>query len=92
MPIPSFFRMYFEKRAYISSLYVIYKLSKKLNFDPSLKIHRDYFVDQFKGSYYYFMWPFKNIEKDFDEAIVKICNDERPFQDTAFDMLDDLIF
>lgn len=90
-PLPAFFRMHFEKRAYISSLYVMYQLSQRLKFMPMLRTQRNYFVKQFTGSAYYFMWPFASIEKQLDEAIIKIKNDERPFQDPIFDILDELI-
>ena len=90
LPIPSFFRMYFEKRAYLSSLYVTYQLSKKKGFNSSLESHKNFFIKQFKGGYYYFMWTF-SLTKEFDQALVKINNNERPFEDPVFDILDDLI-
>jgi hypothetical protein len=91
-PIPSFFRMYYEKRAYIASLYVMSKLGKRLSFDPMLDKQKVYFENQFKGSYYYFMWPFSGgLNKDFDQAVEKIRADQRPFEDPVFDMLDDLV-
>lgn len=91
-PIPSFFRMYYEKRAYMASLYVMNALGKRLAFDPMLDKQKAYFIDQFKGSYYYFMWPFgKGLTKDFDEAVTKIKAGQRPFEDPVFDMLDDLV-
>lgn len=90
-PIPSFFRMYFERRAYFVSLYVINALGKRLNFNPILNQHASGFIDQFKGSFYYFMWPFNKINKDFDNAILKINSSQRPFEDPIFDILDDLV-
>lgn len=90
-PIPSFFRTYFEKRAYFSSMYVIYRLSKVMNFNHDLDIHRKYFVDQFKGNYYYYMFPFSTIDKSFSIAQDKITNGERPFEDPFFDVLDELV-
>jgi len=90
-PIPSYFRMYFEKRAYLTSLYSIYRLSKKLNFKPLLASQEKDFLSQFKGSFYYFMWPFGNLQKEFDDAVAKIQADQRPFEDPVFDIIDDLI-
>lgn len=91
-PIPSFFRMYYEKRAYISSLYVIHHIGQKMQFDPMLDKQKESFIDQFTGPSYYFMWVFRDhLNKDFNEAIIKIKNNERPFKDPIFDMLDDLL-
>jgi len=91
LPIPSYFRMYFEKRAYIASLYALQKLSKKIVLDPRLDAHKKMFLTQFHGPSYYYMWPFKNIDKEFEEANQKIKNNERPFNDKIFDIIDDLI-
>lgn len=92
LPIPAYFRMHFEKRAYLSSLYVIQKLSEKLNFNPRLESQSVHFIECFIDSSYYFMWPFGNkVAKDFDAAIKLIQNGQRPYQDPVFDMLDDLI-
>jgi hypothetical protein len=90
-PLPAYFRMYFEKRAYFTSLYALNKLGKKLNFDPALDRQKADFVNQFKSSSYYWMWPFGNLDKQFEDAMVKIRNDERPFNDSVFDILDDLV-
>ena len=90
-PLPAYFRMNFEKRAYFTSLYVLNEYGKKLNFNPSLDKQKYDFVNQFKSSSYYWMWYFNGIEKDFDDAIVKIRNNERPFKDPIFDILDELI-
>lgn len=90
-PIPAFFRMNYEKRAYLSSLYVVNSLSERLNFKPLLATQRASFLRQFKSSSYYFMWPFNNLEKEFDDAMVKIKNGERPFEDPIFDILDELM-
>lgn len=91
LPFPAYFRMYFEKRAYLSSLYSLDRLSKRLNFKPELDKQKDFFMKQFKTSYYYYMWPFNNINKDFDEALIKIKAGDRPFEDPVFDILDNLI-
>lgn len=91
LPFPAIFRMYFEKRAYLSSLYTLQQLSIKMNFNPYLDKQKEYFLSQFKNSYYYYMWPFNNIRKDFDDAIAKIKAGQRPYNDSVFDILDDLI-
>lgn len=91
LPIPSYFRMYFEKRAYLTSLYAINELANRLNFKPILSSQEDFFLKQFKDSSYYFMWPFNNLQKDFDEGVTKIKEGKRPFEDPVFDILDKLI-
>ena len=40
-PLPSYFRMYFERRAYMVSLYAIQKFSKIKNFTPNLDKSKD---------------------------------------------------
>jgi len=91
-PIPAYFRMYFEKRAYIASLYVMNKLNA---LHPDYKIDLDdrsnFFVQQFKNGSYYFMWPFSNLDKEFAGALQLIKNGERPYQDDLFDILDKII-
>lgn len=90
-PMPSFFRMYFEKRAYLTSMYALSEIGKKLNFDPGLDRQKSSFLDHFKTSSYYFMWPFGGLGEQFDAAVAKIRNNERPFEDPVFDILDELI-
>ena len=89
-PIPAYFRMVFEKRAYISSVYVLNALGKRLNFDPHLNDQVSFWVDQFKNSYYYFMWPF-DVTPDFIQAIDKVQAGQRPYDDSIFDILDVLV-
>lgn len=91
LPIPAYFRMHFEKRAYITSLYALNKLSKKLNFDPDLNNQKNVFITQFKNSAYYYMWIFSNIEKDFDNSVKNITDNKHPFEDSVFDIIDKLI-
>lgn len=92
LPIPAYFRAYFERRAYKASLYVLNALAIKQNIKPMLEVQKENFINQFNGSYYYYMFPFTNyIRKDFDQALVKIKSGMRPFEDPVFDILDDLI-
>lgn len=91
LPLPSFFRMFFEKRAYMASLYVLNALGKKLDFDPKLNSHCEDFSKQFKNSTYYFMWIFSGIDKVFKNATRNIEDGNKPFEDPVFDILDDLI-
>jgi len=89
-PIPAFFRMYWEKRAYLSSFYILQVLGERMNFDPHLRTQENIFLKYFHGSSYYYMWPFHDIDKQFDKARESAVAGERPFEDSVFDMLDDL--
>lgn len=91
-PIPSYFRMYFEKRAYLASLYAINGLAtNRPNFKPLLATQEDSILNRFKDGSYYFMWPFSSLKKDFDDGITKIEDGKRPFEDPIFDIIDDLL-
>lgn len=91
LPIPSYFRMYYEKRAYFTSLYAVNALAKRLNFNPILATQQQGYLKHFKDSSYYFMWPFSNLQQDFEEATEKVKSGQRPYEDPVFDILDDLI-
>lgn len=91
LPIPAIFRMHWEKRAYLSSFYVLHKLGIKMGFDPHLKNQENIFLNCFHGLWYYGMWPFHDIDKLFDDARRAADADQRPFQDPIFDILDDLV-
>lgn len=91
LPVPAYFRMMYEKRAYISSLYVINKLNDKCDYHINIDEHCKIFIDQFKGSQYYFVWPFQSIDKEFELALSLIKNNKRPFNDKIFDILDEII-
>lgn len=91
-PFPAYFRMHFEKRAYIASLYVMQKLNMS---HPDYKIDIDdrsnFFTQQFKNASYYFMWPFSNINSDFTKAVDAIKSGNRPYEDKLFDILDEIV-
>lgn len=91
LPIPSYFRMKFEKKAYLISLYAINALGSRLNFKPLLSTQEESFLSHFKDSSYYYMWPFSGLRKEFNEGVAKIKEGKRPFEDPIFDILDNLI-
>lgn len=91
LPIPGLFRMHWEKRAYLSSFYVMQLLGNRMKFNPHLKSQEKIFLKCFHGPSYYFMWPFQDIDKQFDQAVEKSSTAQRPFQDSVFDMLEDLV-
>ena len=90
-PLPAFFRMHWEKRAYISSLYTTNLLSKRLNFNPHLDMTVKDILSYFQGPSYYFMWPFHDINKQFSDALQKVQSGQRPYDDPIFDILDNLV-
>lgn len=90
MPIPAFFRMYWEKRAYLSSFYVLQNIGNRMKFNPHLKTQENIFLKYFHGSSYYYMWPFRDIDRKFNQARESAVVGQRPFEDPVFDMLDDL--
>lgn len=90
-PIPSYFRMLFEKRAYFVSMYVEYNLNAHKGFNIDLVASKDSKVSQFTGSAYYFMWPFSNIKTEFNEALAKIQLGQRPYESPMFDIIDDFL-
>mgnify|MGYP001593425222 CR=1 FL=1 len=92
LPIPSYFRMYFELRAYKVSLYALHHLSNKFGYTTNLHQAKEYYTKQFTSSAYYFMFPFKSyIEKEFDDAIKRISLGAKPFDDKVFEMVDEII-
>jgi len=86
LPIPSFFRAYFEKRAYMVSLYIIKRLDDKVDLSKSAQ----FYISCFKNSAYYFMWPF-SLNSEFDAAVSKIEAGSHPYQDDIFNVLDQII-
>lgn len=91
LPLPAYFRMVFEKRAYLVSLYVLHQLSVKKEFNTNLDTAAASYLENFKDSSYYFMWPFKNLEKDFADAVVKVKVGQKPYEDPVFEMIDKVL-
>jgi hypothetical protein len=78
---------YPKRKAYLSSLYIIWKLSQKLQFKAPLESNIKVLAHQLNK-------PWKNasaLEREFEVAAQKIRNGGRPYEDPVFDMLDDLI-
>jgi hypothetical protein len=90
LPIPAIFRTHWEKRAYLSSFYVMQVLGNRMKFNPHLRTQENIFLKYFHGASYYFMWPFHDIDKQFDIARDDAIMGRKPFEDPVFDMLDDL--
>lgn len=78
LPLPAYFRMFAERKAYTIELYAYNKLNSQgyeINFDglPTL------IVSQFKTSSYYFMWPFNSIDSYFSNVLTQIKNGNQPY-------------
>ena len=91
LPIPAYFRMIFERRAYMASLYAMKLFNDKFHYNINLDEQKDFFIKQFTGPQYYFMWPFPSIHNIFDVAVADIKAGKKPYQDDVFNMIDDLI-
>ena len=91
LPIPSFFRMKFEKRAYLVSLYALHQLIINKKVRDNLESSKDFYLHQFKSSNYYFMWPFKSLDATFEKSLNDIKANKRPYEDSIFDIIDKII-
>jgi len=75
-----------KKNAYLSSLYVIWQLSKKMHFTSHLEKDTKNFVHRLHKP-----WHMHSLEKEFKIIVEKIQSGSRPFENKIFDILDDLI-
>lgn len=96
LPLPAYFRMEFEKRAYLCSLYALSVYGKKNNLSDAdvqnmLDLNKDSFCKQFNGPSYYYMWIFSSVKSDFDKGVNLIKAGKRPYDDAVFDMIDNLL-
>jgi ABC-type multidrug transport system fused ATPase/permease subunit len=90
LPLPAYFRMKFEKRAYISTFYVYKKLGDRLNKSIDYDRHKMTVLKQFNTSSYYFMWIFGGLDKELDDVILKTKNNEKPYEDDILDIVAEL--
>jgi len=91
LTLPAFFRMHFEKRAYLVSLYCANYFNKINMSNIDLVKSKNYYLSNFKNSGYYFMWIFDNLDKEFDSSLEKIKLGNHPYKDPIFDIIDDLL-
>ena len=91
-PLPAYWRMKSERKAYFISMYVMRQMEIKTGVKYHIEDNKRYFTNQFRGPNYYFMWIFPGISKQFDAAWDKISNNQRPFEDEKlFNMIDEII-
>lgn len=91
LPIPAYFRMKLEMRAYLVSLYVLHKLEEDLDINVKMEKQRAFFIKTFKDGSYYFMYPFSSIEAKIDAGLTLINQNKRPYEDPIFDIIDDIL-
>lgn len=91
LPLPAYFRMQYEKQAYLASLYCMHTLNQKYDYHIDISGQLEVFVEQFSSRHYYWMFPFQSIKRDFDKALLLIKAGEKPYQDEIFVILDDIL-
>lgn len=77
-----------KKKSYLSSLYVIQKLSQSMHFTPHLDKESKNLIHRLQ-THWTKSLPY--LEKEFEEALYKIRDGHRPFEDPVFDIIDDLL-
>jgi hypothetical protein len=92
LPIPAYFRMREERRAYTMSLYVMNRLNNTSNFHIDLEKHRDVFIRDFYDSSYYYMWPFPGIKNHFNDSLDEIKAGGKPDSDgNLYEIIDNIL-
>lgn len=92
LPLPAYFRMYFEKRAYMVSIYALQKIIDKKNVSANIHREANNSLKNFKNANYYWMWVFVNLDIEFKKAVEKVENKEKPFEDEKlFKIIDEII-
>jgi len=90
-PFPAYWRMKYERKAYFVSMYVMDKFEKKFNVNFRLNDNKKYFIKQFAGPSYYFMWYLPGISKQFDKALEKVRNGEKPVDESSLIVIDKIL-
>lgn len=92
LPLPAYFRMLDERKAYTFQIYVQFKLNKQYGYNINLESSKQFCTSQFKNFGYYCMWPFNSINKYFDDALNEIVLNNRPFyEQELYDIIDKII-
>lgn len=91
-PIPAFFRMHFELKAYTFSVYAIYRMNQMFNYKIKYDQSISFYAGQFSGPDYYYMWPFTGPEAHMNDALAQFQQGKKPFYSTEYyDMIDTLL-
>lgn len=89
-PLPAYFRMKLEEKAYTFSVYSLYKLTQTGN-KIDVAIYIDSCIEIFKSSDYYFMWPFYN-SNHLKSAFEEFKKGNKPFYEQEYyDMADEVL-
>jgi len=92
LPLPSYGRMYFERRGYFVSLYAMNTMGIKYNYNSKLISGQDYFSSEFTSGEYYWMWVFSSIKTQFINTVNNIIAGNKPFDEPElFTILESLI-
>ena len=82
-PVPAYFRMQLEKKAYTFSIYALYLLNTKYGFNIDFEKNIDNFAENFTKSNYYFMWPM--FSKDyFNVALSEMKAGNKPYYPESY--------
>jgi hypothetical protein len=95
LPLPAYWRHKYELRGYKMSLFVGSELCKENNLSTAdtliyLNNMRNSIDRMFRGSSYYFMWPF-GVKKELDETVNKILSDDIVKDDPLYAQVRDLL-
>lgn len=92
LPLPALGRAWLEYRAYSISIYTTVQLSKCFNISVDFSKMNNSICEQFIGSSYYFMFPFKNyILKKLNKVVETSLKNQHSFKDEIFEMADRIL-
>jgi hypothetical protein len=77
-----------KKKSYLSSLYVIQKLSQTMHFTPHLDVESKNLIHRLQ---HHWTRSALSLEIEFEGALLNIREGQRPFEDPIFDIIDDLL-
>lgn len=93
LPLPAYFRMKLELKAYTFSVYTLYKMNTVKGYTINFERQIDSYTKQFTDMSYYKMWPFgSSIKNHLTAALAEYKQGKRfMYEDEYYDMIDFLI-
>lgn len=88
LPLPAYFRMRYERRAYFISLYTLYRFYKS---EEILFQFKNEYVQNFKTLSYYGMWYLPGLDKQFTDMCKHIMSGGKPLDGEIMNIIDNLI-